>query len=60
MEMKAIRYEAKEINEQWYMVGDGLKIKVESQSYAETLARVLATIEITDPNFTPGRRKKSV
>lgn len=60
METKAIKYEAKEIDGQWYMIGDGLKIHVKDQEYAETLARVYATIEITDPNFSPGRRKKSV
>jgi len=60
METKAIKYEAKNIDGQWYMTGDGLMIKVKNQEYAETLARIFPTIEITDPNFTPGRRKKSV
>jgi hypothetical protein len=60
MEEKVIKYEAKEINGQWYMTGGGLMIKVKDQEYAETLARIYPTIEITDPNFTPGRRKKAV
>ncbi len=49
---------ATEIDGKWFMTGRGLKIKVESKSYAETLARVFESIEITDPNFKPGRRKK--
>jgi hypothetical protein len=60
METKTIKYEAEEINGQWYMTGGGLKISVKDQEYAEMLARIFPTIEIADPNFNPGRRKKTV
>ena len=51
---------AVEIDGQWFMMGRGLKIKVGSQNYAEVLARVFDSMEITDSGFKPGRRKKSV
>ena len=53
-------YQATEIDGKWYVTGDGLKIPVQDQEYAETLARVLFTIEIPPVSFNPGRKKKSV
>jgi hypothetical protein len=53
-------YQATEIKGKWYVTGDGLKIPVKSQEHANILANVIFNIEITDPNFSPGRRKKSV
>jgi hypothetical protein len=49
---------ATEIDGKWFMTGRGLKIPVKDQNYAEVLIRTFESIEITDPNFKPGRRKK--
>jgi hypothetical protein len=49
---------SQKIDNQWYMVGKDLKIKVESEEYANVLINVFKNLEITNPNFTPGRRKK--
>jgi hypothetical protein len=49
-----------QIDGKWYLTGGGLKIPVESEEYAATLARVLFNIEIPNPFFTPGRKKKNV
>jgi len=49
---------ATEIDGKWFMTGRGLKIHVTDKNYAEVLIRTFENIEITDPNFKPGRRKK--
>ena len=60
MEKKQNPYQATEIDGKWYVTGDGIKLPVKDQEYAETLARVLFNIDIPQVNFVPGRKKKTV
>jgi hypothetical protein len=57
---KAIKIQAEQIGDKWYVVGDGLKMPVPSQEHAIVISNYLMTTEVPDPNFNPGRRKKSV
>lgn len=57
---KIIKIESKEINGEWYVVGDGMKMKMASKEHADAVSSYLMIIDIPDPNFKPGRRKKSV
>jgi hypothetical protein len=57
---KKIKLQVENIDEQWYVVGDGMKIPVPTQEHANAVSRYLMTAEVPDPNFNPGRRKKSV
>ena len=57
---KKIKLQAENINNQWYVVGDGIKIPVPTQDHANAVSRYLMTAEVPDPNFNPGRKKKSV
>lgn len=53
-------YKAIEENGKWFMKGKDLKIETPNKEYAEVLSNIFPNIEITDPNFKPGRRKKSL
>lgn len=55
-----IRLNAENIDGKWYVVGNGLKMPVPSEGHAVAVANYLMHVEITNPNFTPGRRKKKV
>ena len=57
---KKIKLQVENIDEQWYVVGSGIKIPVPTQDHANAVSKYLMTAEIPDPNFNPGRRKKSV
>jgi hypothetical protein len=57
---KKIKLQVENIDEQWYVVGSGIKIPVPTQDHANAVSRYLMTAEVPDPNFNPGRRKKSV
>jgi len=57
---KKIKIIPEQIDGEWYVVGDGLKMSVPSQEHAIIVSNYLMTAEVPDPNFNPGRRKKSV
>jgi len=57
---KKIKIIPEQIDGEWYVVGDGLKMPVPSQEHAVVISNYLMTAEVPDPNFNPGRRKKSV
>jgi hypothetical protein len=57
---KKIKLQVENIDEQWYVVGSGIKIPVPTQDHANAVSRYLMTAEVPDPNFNPGRRKKLV
>ena len=57
---KQIKLQVENINNEWYVVGNGLKMLVPTEGHANAVAKYLMTAEVSDPNFNPGRRKKSV
>ena len=57
---KKIEIQAEQIENMWYVIGEGIKIIAPTQEHANAVSKYLMTAEILDPNFKPGRRKKSV
>jgi hypothetical protein len=57
---KKIKLIPENIDGKWYVVGNGLKMPVPTEGHAIAIAHYLMTADIPNPNFTPGKRKKSV
>jgi hypothetical protein len=57
---KKIKLTPENIDGKWYVVGNGLKMSVPTKGHATAIAHYLMNVDITNPNFTPGRRKKSL
>jgi hypothetical protein len=57
---KKIKLQAEQIGEIWYVTGEGLKMPMPTEGYANIVSKLLMTLDVPNPNFTPGRRKKSV
>lgn len=57
---KKIKIQAEQIGDKWYVTGDGLKMPMPTEDHANAVSKLLMTLDVPNPNFTPGRRKKSV
>lgn len=57
---KKIKLQAEQIGDTWYVIGEGVKMPMPTEGHANAVSKLLMTLDVPNPNFTPGRRKKSV